>query len=347
MGNDAKPTIDLLKTAAGLVAQVVAPAVDSAFSLLKKGPETLARYVDQENQRRYEEFCQAAFDGDVFPENGADLTASELISMLRACTADIEDAKAPLYGRLASAIATQQVPQQFRYPLMKAVSTLTYGQIDRLRHAWIAHHYLVMPAHGMWTKSQEDVFKGAGGVIDTWDNEALEAHSMAKDGSLTKLGEHLVRACFSEGELTPEAIGERAWISNFHLRIMSYEHDNAGVLDLEHRIAGEARELRIMAATGAVVTDQQGAQSFWFGALKCTVILVDNAGDRLVERRHLFEKMLERGHKLVIVFLGNRDETIVEAFPSARTLQLAPDETNRPTLIMEEVLGALGESEDL
>lgn len=117
--------------------------------------------------------------------------------------------------------------------------------------------------------------------------------------------------------------------------------------DLAHRIASEARELRIMAATGAVVTDQQSAESFWFGALKCTVILVDQAGGRLVERRHLFEKMLERGHKLVIVFLGQLDETVVEAFPSAKTLQLASDDANQPALIMGEVLDALRGSADL
>ncbi|HET6552209.1 MAG TPA: hypothetical protein VFG49_01615 [Dyella sp.] len=218
MAEEQSPFGELVKAAAGIAVQAIAPGAASALSLLKKGPDALAKYLADSNQRRYDEFCRAAYEGEVLPENAEAMTASELISMLRACTADIEDQKAPLYGRLASAIATGKVSSEFRYPLMSSVTTLTFAQLDRLRRVWVASNYALIPSQGSGSKRVPDVF--AGKHLDDWDLQTPMSHAMFNGKTITLLGKQLVTACFAESERTPEAIGERAWLSDLFLPIV-------------------------------------------------------------------------------------------------------------------------------
>jgi hypothetical protein len=332
-----KPAAELLKVTGDAMLQALAPGVETAFSLLQKGADALANYVSEANGRRYEEFCRAAFEGNIFPENGADLTAGHLISMLRACTADIENEKASLYGHLASAFATNRVPEPYRHPLMSALSALTYSQVDRLRRVWVATQYRLIPARGPGQRRPREFLEGTHSVIDGWDTEALMARSMAKEGSITKLGEYLVLACFGAAELTPKAIGERAWASNLHLPIVSFELASDAVLALASELGDAARQLCIQTSGVFAPRDQQAADGAWFGAHGCTVVLVDLSGAELAERRQVFSKMLDRGHHLVIAFLGQKDEQVLQAFPSAVIVELKPSDIDRADRIMARV----------
>ncbi|HET8637681.1 MAG TPA: hypothetical protein VFL96_12610, partial [Acidobacteriaceae bacterium] len=115
------PTWELLKSMGGMAADAMLSSFPAA-GLLKQGASAVAECYRAQTERRYEEFVEAALEGDVFPENAEDMSAEDLMGMLRLCMADIEQQKARLYGRLAKAIAQNKVPAEFRHPLMMALS---------------------------------------------------------------------------------------------------------------------------------------------------------------------------------------------------------------------------------
>lgn len=75
---------DLLGKSILAVAGAVMPSGLGALSLLAKGVDALADALKAREQRRYEAFCREAHEGMVCIENGEDLTADELIEMLKA-----------------------------------------------------------------------------------------------------------------------------------------------------------------------------------------------------------------------------------------------------------------------
>lgn len=345
MSQEMKPELDLAKTAAGLVAHIVAPAATTAFSLLKKGPDALADYIGQRTQRRYEEFCRSAYEGTVFPENGENLTADELMVMLRGCLADLEDQKSILYGRLASAIATGTVPGPYKHPLMVTLVALTFSQMERLRRAWVTGRYELIPRIGAGCQHPSEVFKGDG-LMDEWDTATLAGHSMVKDGSVTKLGEHLVTACYTKGERTPEAIGERAWIAGGRLPIVSYEMESEDVLSAASAIESEARNHGMKCAPLAAPSDQNHADTLWFNMFPCVVIVVAGDSSRLLDQLHLFKQPLNRGFRPIVVFTKERDTAVMHAIPDAVAIEIVFAGDRYAELVMDQVLEVVPEGKN-
>lgn len=344
MPSQKKPEVELLKAGVSLAAQVVAPKVVTAFSLLQKGTASLAKYMEETTQRRYEEFCRSAYEGTVFPENGENLTADELASMLRACLADLEDEKAALYGRLASAIAVGVVPHPYRHPLMVTLRELTFAQMDRLRRAWVAGRYPLIPNSGAGSKVPAEFLQKGGGLMDEWDSETLAGRSMIKDGRPTKLGEHLVTSCFTKEERTPEAIGERAWLSDQRIPIVSYELDSSSICSIAAAVSNEARNYGLKCTPASAPPDQNHSKMLWFNMLPCFVILAEGAQHRLLEKFHLFKPLMDRGIRPVLVFLGTRDAALEQAFPKAAIVEVVTEGSNMAATIMEKVVEILSET---
>jgi hypothetical protein len=345
MSKGIKPELKLAKAAAGLVAHIVAPAATTAFSLLKKGPDALADYIEQRTQRRYEEFCRSAYEGTVFPENGENLTTDELMTMLRGCLADLEDQKSILYGRLASAIATGTVPSPYKHPLMVTLVALTFAQMERLRRAWVTGRYELIPRIGAGSQQPSEVFKGDG-LMDEWDTATLAGHSMIKDGSLTKLGEHLVTACYTKGERTPGAIGEREWIRGGKLPIVSYEMESKAVLSAASAIESAARNHGMKCTPLAAPPDQNHADTLWFNMFPSVVIVVDRDGSRLIEKLHLFKQPLSRGVRPIVVFTKERNTAVMRAIPDAVAIEMAVAGDLYTELVMDQVLEVVRENKN-
>jgi hypothetical protein len=344
MPSQKKPEVELVKAGVNLAAQVVAPKVVTAFSLLHRGAASLANYMEDRTQRRYEEFCRSAYEGTVFPENGENLTADELASMLRACLADLEDEKATLYGRLASAIAVGAVPHPYRHPLMVTLRELTFAQMDRLRRAWVAGRYPLIPHSGAGSKTPAEFLQSGGGLMDEWDSETLAGRSMVKDGHVTRLGEHLVTACFTKEERAPEAIGERTWLSEHRIPIVSYELDSESVCSMAAAVANEARNYGLKCTPASAPPDQEHSKMLWFNMLPCFLILVEGAQHRLIERLHLFKPPMDRGIRPVLVLLGARDAALEHAFPNAAIVQADTEGPNTAAIVMEKIVEVLSEA---
>ena len=233
------PTWELLKSMGGMAADAMLSSFPAA-GLLKQGASAVAECYRAQTERRYEEFVEAALEGEVFPENAEDMSAEELMGMLRLCMADIEQQKARLYGRLAKAIAQNKVPAEFRHPLMMALSTITLRQAERMKQAWIAERHTLAPAQGIGSKTPAAFLGSEGSVLDRRDHAALVAQSLVEGEHPTSLGSHLVEACFLREELTPEAIGEQVWLPDT-LALVSYDLDQPDVQGFAHTLATVAR----------------------------------------------------------------------------------------------------------
>jgi hypothetical protein len=322
-----------------LAVDAAAPAIGSAFSVLRRGPDALLAWMKARDQRRYEEFCRAAYDGEVEPDNAEDLTAEELLTMLRACLADLEDEKAVLYGRLASAIAHGRVVKPYRYPLMASLTAMTHAQATRLRKGLIAGKHHLIPHMGAGRRSQND-FLGGDGLVDMWDADKLASLSMVKEGNITKLAHHLVLSCFSEAELEPESIGERAWVSEFAVDMITYEMGTPSIGNLVSHLDRVSRELGLKLAPLAQVFDQRRAQMF-MGRMPCLLILVAEESGRLLEHAAVVRSIIGRRYTPVIATQTTPTSALVEAFPDAKWVEGTEPDMTFAQRVMDTVADVL------
>ena len=307
--------VQIAKATGGIVGKLVPEAIGSAFSILSKGADAMLDIVNQQNQRRYEEFCRAALDGTVFSENAEDLSAEDLLTMLRACLADLENEKAPLYGRLASAIASGRVPRPYRYPLMASLSVLTYGQVERLRHALIAAKYPLIPHAGPGRRSQAEFLCGDG-LVDLYDLEKLTGLSMVKDQQISKLAHHLIVACYKPDALTPGAIGAQAWRSENGVLVMGSDLYDRVVIDFYNDLALLARIQGIKLAPLAS-PPVEGRNRMLGGAHGCFVVIAGSSCALLLERAQPIQTALDCGALVVVACTGAADPAVIAAFPAA------------------------------
>lgn len=334
-----KSSKDLALAAVLLAVDAAAPTIGSAFGMLRRGPDALADWIKARDQRRYEEFCRAAYEGDVAPENAEDLTAEELLTMLRACLADLEDEKAVLYGRLARAFALNRVPKPYRYPLMASLTAMTHAQATRLRKGLIAEKHHLIPHMGAGRRKQNE-FLGGDGLVDMWDADKLASLSMVKDGSITKLAHHLVVSCFARTELTPESIGERAWISEFAVDMITYEMGESSIDNLLPQLDQASRALGVKLAPLAQVLDQRRAQMF-MGRMPCLLILVGKDGDPLLQHVEIVRSIIGRRYVPVIAIQAKPTPALVEEFPDAKWIEGQGSDLTYASRVMDAVADVL------
>ncbi|UGB44715.1 hypothetical protein LQ772_12025 [Frateuria edaphi] len=333
------PTWDLVKSAGGMAADALLGSFPAA-SLLKRGAGAVAECYKAQTERRYEEFVRAALEGDVFPENAEDMSAEELMGMLRLCMADIEQKKAPLYGRLAKAIAQNKVPANFGPPLMVALSTLTLQQAERLRRAWVAKQHTLLPAQGSGNKSPADFLGNKGGVLDRRDHAALVSQSLVEGEQLTSLGNHLVEACFLREELTPEAIGERVWLPGVLVTI-SYDLDQPDVLRFVEVLANVARSQAIKCGPAGAPQDADRARPLWMIAQRPFVVIVGQHASRLLDHMTVFERPFARGFQPIVVFLNGCDAAVSESLRAAVVIDAKEESQPVAELVVRHVLNVL------
>lgn len=130
--------------------------ISGPFALLSKGPKFIAAWLAKRTEERYREFTRAALEGQVFPENAEAMTSEDFLAMLRALEMDIEAEKATVYGRLACSIATGKTAGHLKRHFIKALSDLSFGQVDLLRRALITERHHVFPGTGGVTLTQRN-----------------------------------------------------------------------------------------------------------------------------------------------------------------------------------------------
>jgi hypothetical protein len=337
----AKPaTADLVKSAASVAAGLLPSGVTTAFGLLRQGADALASYVDRLNQHRFEEFCEAAYEGEVFPENAEDLTAEELLVMLRLCLADIEDEKAALYGRLASSIAAGRVPKELRHALMTSLSAITLAQAERLRKAHIAHEHALIPDAGSGRRGQAEYLTGAGPAAQ-WDVSKLESVALVRGNALADMGHRLVEACYRPSDLLPGSTGAQPWRSEQALGIYCYELDDPDLRSLAEAIGREARRL------GWKVTPVMAPQVTQRGhtlrsVLPVFFVLVKSEPQRVIDHLDVIMPGQGRTYVPVIVSLGDVTEPLKPAFPTATFIAVSSSGSASAEEVLAQTMGAMG-----
>ncbi|MGN6094360.1 MAG: hypothetical protein ACTHOL_18575 [Luteibacter jiangsuensis] len=337
----AKPaTADLMKSAASIAADLLPSGVTTAFGLLRQGAGALASYVERLNQHRFEEFCEAAYEAEVFPENAEDLTVEELLVMLRLCLADIEDEKAALYGRLASSIAAGRVPQDLRHALMTSLAAITLAQAERLRKAHIAHEHALIPDVGAGRRGQAEYLIGAGPAAQ-WDVSKLESVTLVRGNALTDMGHRLVEACYRASDLSPDSIGARRWRSDEALGIYCYELDDPDLRSLAEAIGREARRLgwKVTPAMAPQVAQRGHALR---SVLPVFLVLVKSEPQRVIDHLDLIMPGQGRTYVPVIVSVGDMAESLKLAFSTATFVAV----TSSGSASAEEVLAQTMEAMD-
>lgn len=189
------------------------------FALLSKGPKFIAAWLAERTEERYREFTRAALEGQVFPENAEAMTSEDFLAMLRALELDIEAEKATVYGRLACSIATGKTAGHLKRQFIKALSDLSFGQVDLLRRAWIAERHDVFPGTGGGNLDPKE-FLGLRSKSSI-NRQTFERWGLIEEKGLSLAGRRFVEACFTSEELVPSSVGRsRQSNQQLHLRLL-------------------------------------------------------------------------------------------------------------------------------
>ncbi|WLH29947.1 hypothetical protein [Pseudomonas canadensis] len=170
-----------------------------------------AAQMERRSEKRYEEFIQNIFAGEVTPEVTEHLTADDYTALLSGCLADMENEKARYYGRLAAAIGRGEVQGRNRRFLIITLSQVSDEQLQMLRKSSIATRFDLKPSRGNGRVDPVEILHLRDSV-QKHEYDELVSRSMYIDKKLTELAEELVRACFTTEELKPSAIGYVCWL---------------------------------------------------------------------------------------------------------------------------------------
>lgn len=169
-----------------------------------------AAQMERRSEKRYQEFIQRVFAGEVTPEVTEHLTADDYTALLSGCMADMENEKAKYYGRLAAAIGRGEVQGRSRRFLIITLSHVSDEQLQMLRRSYVANRFDLKPSQGNGNVDPVEVLHLSNSV-QRHEYDELVSKSMYVDKKLTDLAEELVRACFTTEELKPPPIGYDAW----------------------------------------------------------------------------------------------------------------------------------------
>lgn len=200
----------------------------ASYEALQVLSKEAAAQMERRSQKRYEEFIRSVFEAEVTPDLTEYLTADDYTALLSGCMADMENEKARYYGRLAATIGRGEVQGSSRRFLIITLSQLSHQQVQMLRQSYVAARYDLKPGQGSGRVDQVAVLN-LSDPVQKHEYAELLARSMYSENELTTLGEMLVRACFDGAELTPSAIGYRAWFSKYVDII--YDSDQLSLVD--------------------------------------------------------------------------------------------------------------------
>jgi hypothetical protein len=305
------------------------------LDLLAKGSDAIADAMKARDEKRWKSFLRAALEGDVFAENAEYMTGDDLLEMYRMCLNDIEEEKAALYGRLATAIATGKVPRALRFPLMLSLTQLTHDQVQRMRKAYIADvHELV--ADGAQLRRYAREFLGGNSDEGRWDLDRMTGLHMVKDKSLTEIGKTLVSACFPIDDLQPTSIGECTWKDTTELEVLGvtgYGRRDNLLDDVENQLTKQARDHRRKVRTVMMTPEGDIVDPSPLG-FPCFVVLVGSTAKQVLKCLEMVRDRVALGKMPIFASPGPAPDALRAAFPRAKFIENEPE----PAVLAERVL---------
>lgn len=264
------------------------------LELLSKGPKALAAWMEKRTEQRYEEFTRAALEGEVLSENAEAMTSEDLLAMLRALEMDIEAEKATVYGRLACSIATGKTVGHLKRQFIKALSDLSFGQVDLLRRALIAERHQLFPGTGGGNMAPKE-FLGQQSKSSI-NRQTFERWGLVEEKGLSLAGRRFVEACFTGEELMPSSVGFREWARG-QIHIVCNEMDTPSCSDVLRRLDEEAHHQAIRVHNTAAF---RGRYNRLLTSGPVMVVLLTDNPQRLADEWTTLEDAI-RGQALVVV----------------------------------------------
>lgn len=215
------------------------------LDLIDAHTERLRESVKRDEKERLRKFYEDLLAGDTpLDSDVADkmLDSRDYHALLRACLADVEAEKVHAYAQLAKAVATGRVAAEWVRHYILSLRDISAKELDRLQRAYVAKHYPLIPTRGPIVEESVFLKSGAPGSMDSIVMGNLESRGFIHEGRLSEAGIGFIKACMSDRDLSPAAIGYNVW-SEQVIAILNYE---IGDKQMDHLAVGLAKELRAL-----------------------------------------------------------------------------------------------------
>jgi hypothetical protein len=309
--------------------------ISGPFALLSKGPKFIAAWLTKRTEERYEEFTRAALEGGILPENAEAMTSEDFLAMVRALELDIEAEKATLYGRLASSIATGKIAGHLKREFMRALSDLSFAQVELLRRALIAGRHQIFPGIGGGNLDPKE-FLGLNGKPG-FNRKTFERWALLDEKGLSLMGRKFVEACFASGELEPSAVGFQKWAKG-QIHIVCNEMDTPACYDFLLKLdeVGHAKAIRVH--HGAALL---GRSNRLLTPGPVMVVLLTDKPQRLADEWTTVEDAI-RGRALTVVAMTNPSAPVPAAMEALERVDASPDRASEAVTAILERFEAKG-----
>jgi len=290
------------------------------FSLLSKGPKIVAAWLNKRSEERYQEFVRAALEGDVFPENAEAMTSEDFLAMLRALEMDIEAEKATVYGHLACSIATGKAAGHLKRQFIRALSDLSFGQVDLLRRAFLAERHQVFPGTGGGNLDPKE-FLGLRSK-NSINRQAFERWGLLEEKGLSPTGRRFVEACFTSEELQPSSVGFREWAKG-QIHIVCNEMDTPSCNNLLLQLTNEGHRESIHVHNSAAF---RGHSNRLMSSGRVMMLLLTYNPYRLADEWAAVEDTI-RGRSLILVATTGSNGPLPAVMDGLERIDASPDRT--------------------
>ena len=309
--------------------------ISGPFALLSKGPKFIAAWLAKRTEERYREFTRAALEGQVFPENAEAMTSEDFLAMLRALEMDIEAEKAIVYGRLACSIATGKTAGHLKRHFIKALSDLSFGQVDLLRRALITERHHVFPGTGGGNRDPKE-FLGLQSKSSI-NRQTFERWELIEEKGLSLAGRRFVEACFTSEELVPSSVGFQEWAEG-RIHIVCNEMDTASCCDFLLKLDAEGHREAIHVHNSAAF---RGRSNRLLTSGPVMVVLLTDKPQRLADEWTTVEDAI-RGQALVVVTTTDPNAPLPAVMEGLERIDASPDRAGEAVTAILERFEAKG-----
>lgn len=227
-----------------LVNPILAIPYKGTKLLLEHGRNFYKERTDARIQDFHEKLLGDGEDGYSFQEIlDKPISLDDYYALLSTAVQDNEELKIEFYANLLRSLFFQQVPQEYKFYLMKATKDLTFDEIELVRQIYIYESYELVPAQGP-TEQLSSLLNTTStlkklmidnlirlGLIEKKDNQKYQPTDLLK---------LMAESLYKTSELQPESIGRKRWsriefiifsnleqeYSNLAIRVQALLRDN-------------------------------------------------------------------------------------------------------------------------
>lgn len=293
--------------------------------------DKLKEAVAKENEKRLANFYRNLFQGEqVLDEAQANalLDDRDFHALVRACVADIESEKTAAYAALARAIATGRVHPTWRRHYVLSLRDMSAGELARLQKAFVARNHQLVPPAGSSMDESHILKPAPPGTLEAIVIDNVTAKGFVAEGKLTLTGVNFVETCMKPADLTPAAIGYRAW-TGLNVAVIDYQIGDGALDRLANAICDELREHCVKSQILAVTRDA-GMNHIAFSH---AVLLVGDRSEHMAGNVEHLKRFLRRKPLIVL-----HTSSPAPALPDGIQPQASLNPVNRdPSLLAREV----------